>query len=160
MLHLGHVRCMFSRRVVVPLNSGLGTASHEVSDQLDMSQPIYSDRPDTPLPDRPWKDVLDATDKSLKQKEKGPWSALSKEEKIALYRLKFNHTYPEMKRPSQEWKTVIGGMFFVFGFTGLVVFWQGLYGQSATRPWPSSLVFGAKPQTLGLTPDVHQIINI
>lgn len=44
---------------------------------------MYSDRLDIPLPDRPWKDVLDSTDKNLKQKEKGPWTALSKEEKIA-----------------------------------------------------------------------------
>uniref|UniRef100_A0A8C7JBG8 Cytochrome c oxidase subunit 4 n=1 Tax=Oncorhynchus kisutch TaxID=8019 RepID=A0A8C7JBG8_ONCKI len=44
-----------------------------------------------------------------------------------VYRLKFNHTYPEMKKPSHEWKTVIGGMFIFFGITGLVVFWQGHY---------------------------------
>ncbi|XP_064779104.1 cytochrome c oxidase subunit 4 isoform 2, mitochondrial-like [Oncorhynchus masou masou] len=133
MLHLtkGCVGCLLSRRAVLALtNSGARMSSHdhhEVSNKLDMSQPIYSDRLDTPLPDRPWKDVLDSTDKSLKQKEKGPWTALSKEEKIALYRLKFNHTYPEMKRPSHEWKTVIGGMFIVFGITGLVVFWQCHY---------------------------------
>ncbi|XP_014001442.1 cytochrome c oxidase subunit 4 isoform 2, mitochondrial [Salmo salar] len=133
MLHLtkGCVGCLLSRRAVLALtNSGARMSSHdhqEVSDNLDMSQPMYWDRLDTPLPDRPWKDVLDSTDKSLKQKEKGPWTALSKEEKIALYRLKFNHTYPEMKRPSHEWKTVIGGMFIVFGITGLVVFWQCHY---------------------------------
>uniref|UniRef100_A0A3P8XXZ3 Cytochrome c oxidase subunit 4 n=2 Tax=Esox lucius TaxID=8010 RepID=A0A3P8XXZ3_ESOLU len=133
MLHLklGRVGCLLTRRAMVALtDSGARLSTHghhEVSDQLDMSQPMYWDRLDTPLPDRPWKDVLDATDKSLKQKEKGPWSALSKEEKIALYRLKFNHTYPEMKRPSQEWKTVIGGMFIFFGITGLVVIWQSFY---------------------------------
>ncbi|KAK6308009.1 hypothetical protein J4Q44_G00212800 [Coregonus suidteri] len=133
MLHLttGRVACLLSKRAVVALtNSGARMSSHghhEVSDSVDMSQPMYWDRLDTPLPDRPWKDVLDSTDKSLKQKEKGPWTALSKEEKIALYRLKFNHTYPEMKRPSHEWKTVIGGMFIFFGITGLVVFWQGHY---------------------------------
>uniref|UniRef100_A0AAZ3SRU3 Cytochrome c oxidase subunit 4 n=1 Tax=Oncorhynchus tshawytscha TaxID=74940 RepID=A0AAZ3SRU3_ONCTS len=131
MLHLtaGRVGGLFSRRAVVGLtNSGARMSSHhEVSDQVDMSQPMYWDRLDTPLPDRAWIDVLDSKDKSLKQKEKGPWTALSKEEKIALYRLKFNHTYPEMKKPSHEWKTVIGGMFIFFGITGLVVFWQGHY---------------------------------
>ncbi|XP_029520266.1 cytochrome c oxidase subunit 4 isoform 2, mitochondrial-like [Oncorhynchus nerka] len=133
MLHLttGRVGCLLSKQAVVALTSSGARMSshghHEVSDSVDMSQPMYSDRLDTPLPDRPWKDVLDSTDKSLKQKEKGPWTALSKEEKIALYRLKFNHTYPEMKRPSHEWKTVIGGMFIFFGITGLVVFWQGHY---------------------------------
>uniref|UniRef100_A0A8C7ITB4 Cytochrome c oxidase subunit 4 n=3 Tax=Salmoninae TaxID=504568 RepID=A0A8C7ITB4_ONCKI len=133
MLHLttGRVGCLLSKQAVVALTSSGARMSshghHEVSDSVDMSQPMYWDRLDTPLPDRPWKDVLDSTDKSLKQKEKGPWTALSKEEKIALYRLKFNHTYPEMKRPSHEWKTVIGGMFIFFGITGLVVFWQGHY---------------------------------
>ncbi|XP_023846806.1 cytochrome c oxidase subunit 4 isoform 2, mitochondrial isoform X1 [Salvelinus sp. IW2-2015] len=133
MLHLttGRVGCLLSKQAVVALTSSSARMSshghHEVSDSVDMSQPMYWDRLDTPLPDRPWKDVLDSTDKSLKQKEKGPWTALSKEEKIALYRLKFNHTYPEMKRPSHEWKTVIGGMFIFFGITGLVVFWQGHY---------------------------------
>ncbi|XP_038867246.1 cytochrome c oxidase subunit 4 isoform 2, mitochondrial-like isoform X1 [Salvelinus namaycush] len=130
-LTAGRVGCLLSRRAVVGMtNSGARMSSHshhEVSDQVDMSQPMYWDRLDTPLPDRAWIDVLDSKDKSLKQKEKGPWTALSKEEKIALYRLKFNHTYPEMKKPSHEWKTVIGGMFIFFGITGLVVFWQGHY---------------------------------
>ncbi|KAL1021213.1 hypothetical protein UPYG_G00010240 [Umbra pygmaea] len=138
----GRLGYLLSRRTVVVRNSGANITSHgqhhhEVSDPLDMSQPVYSDSLETPLPDRPWKDVLDSTDKNLKQKEKGPWNALSNEEKIALYRLKFHHTYPEMKRPSAEWKTVIGGMFFVFGLTGLLVFWQHLY------------VYPAQPQTFG-----------
>uniref|UniRef100_A0A4W5R6N3 Cytochrome c oxidase subunit 4 n=1 Tax=Hucho hucho TaxID=62062 RepID=A0A4W5R6N3_9TELE len=90
MLHLttGRVGCLLSKQVVVALTSSGARMSshghHEVSDKVDMSQPMYWDRLDTPLPDRPWKDVLDSTDKSLKQKEKGPWTALSKEEKIPL----------------------------------------------------------------------------
>ena len=55
----------------------------EVTTTVDMSKPLYCDRQDTPLPDRAYKDVLDAADKGLKQKEKGPWGQLSKEEKIA-----------------------------------------------------------------------------
>lgn len=54
-----------------------------VTEQTDMSVPLYCDRLDTPLPDRPYKDTLSAADKSLKQKEKGPWNSLSKEEKLA-----------------------------------------------------------------------------
>uniref|UniRef100_A0A671K7X3 Cytochrome c oxidase subunit 4 n=1 Tax=Sinocyclocheilus anshuiensis TaxID=1608454 RepID=A0A671K7X3_9TELE len=70
-----------------------------------------------PLPDKPYKDTLSATDKSRKQKEKGPWNSLSKEEKLALYRIMFNETYTEMKKPTGEWKTVLGGIFFFIGFT-------------------------------------------
>lgn len=55
----------------------------EVADSVDMSKPMYWDRRDTPLPDRAYKDVLTSADKSLKQKEKGPWGQLTKEEKIA-----------------------------------------------------------------------------
>ncbi len=69
----------------------------DVAESVDMSQPLYWDRLDTPLPDKPYKDVLTATDKSLKQKEKGPWSQLTKEEKIACmlrrqYDTEQNHT--------------------------------------------------------------------
>ncbi|KAM4738302.1 cytochrome c oxidase subunit 4 isoform 2, mitochondrial [Anableps anableps] len=101
--------------------------SHEVSETVDMSRPMYYDRLDTPLPDKPFKDVLSDAEESLKQKEKGPWSQLTNEEKIALYRLMFSQSYAEMKAPTGEWKTVVGGMFFFLGFTGLVVWWQRIY---------------------------------
>uniref|UniRef100_A0A3B5AI10 Uncharacterized protein n=1 Tax=Stegastes partitus TaxID=144197 RepID=A0A3B5AI10_9TELE len=65
-------------------------SSAEVSQAEDMSRPMYWDRVDTPLPDRAYKDVLSDTDKNLKQKEKGPWSQLSKEEKIAC---RFRNTF-------------------------------------------------------------------
>lgn len=48
-----------------------------------MSRPMYWDREDIPLPDRAYKEELTDADRSLKQKEKGPWGQLSKEEKIA-----------------------------------------------------------------------------
>ncbi|XP_071783651.1 cytochrome c oxidase subunit 4 isoform 2, mitochondrial [Centroberyx gerrardi] len=132
MLHLtaGRVRSLLARRAMAALTtSGARMASHghEVSESVDMSQPMYWDRLDTPLPDRPFKDVLTSADKSLKQKEKGPWAQLTNEEKIALYRLMFCQTYPEMKKPSAEWKTVIGGLFIFIGITGLVVIWQSYY---------------------------------
>ncbi|XP_026882769.1 cytochrome c oxidase subunit 4 isoform 2, mitochondrial isoform X1 [Electrophorus electricus] len=141
MLRLTAGRLLLSGRTVAALSANSARmASHgdgvsslhtfsitAVSEQNMMSLPMYCDRLDIPLPDKPYQDVLSAADKSLKQKEKGPWNNLSKEEKIALYRIMFKETYAEMKRPSSEWKTVFGGIFFFVGLTGLVVFWQRIY---------------------------------
>ncbi|XP_020790315.1 cytochrome c oxidase subunit 4 isoform 2, mitochondrial [Boleophthalmus pectinirostris] len=111
--------------------SGVRTAHHghapDVSQVADMSKPLYWNRRDVPLPDRPFRLELNAGDKSLKEKEKGSWKQLSNEEKIALYRISFDQTFAEMKRPSAEWKTVLGGVFIFLGFTGLVVWWQRIY---------------------------------
>ncbi|XP_029910852.1 cytochrome c oxidase subunit 4 isoform 2, mitochondrial [Myripristis murdjan] len=129
-LTAGRVGSLLARRATAALSTSsarMASHSHEVSESIDMSQPMYWDRLDTPLPDRPYKDVLTAADKSLKQKEKGPWTQLTKEEKIALYRLMFCQTYPEMKQPTAEWKTVMGGIFIFIGITGLVVLWQTYY---------------------------------
>ncbi|XP_054632350.1 cytochrome c oxidase subunit 4 isoform 2, mitochondrial isoform X2 [Dunckerocampus dactyliophorus] len=126
----GRAGTMFlSRRMAAALTSSSRAtmASRDVSQVEQMSKPMYWDRVDTPLPDRPYKDELSAVDKSLKQKEKGSWKQLSKEEKIALYRLMFRQTYPEMRQPTAEWKTVMGAFFIFLGFTGLVVWWQALY---------------------------------
>lgn len=79
---------------------------------VDMSQPMYWDRQDTPLPDRAYKDVLTAADKSLKQKEKGPWNQLTKEEKIACRFFKqysLPNTHQEMKNT-----TKMNAMLYVF----------------------------------------------
>ncbi|MCI4387454.1 hypothetical protein PGIGA_G00074160 [Pangasianodon gigas] len=128
-LTAGRLGTLLSRRAVAALSTtSTRMASHgHVSQQADMSLPMYWDRRDSPLPDRPYNNSLTATEESLKQKEKGPWNNLSKEEKIALYRIMFKDTYAEMKKPSSEWKTVLGGIFFFIGFTGLVVLWQRIY---------------------------------
>uniref|UniRef100_A0A8C7YLP3 Cytochrome c oxidase subunit 4 n=1 Tax=Oryzias sinensis TaxID=183150 RepID=A0A8C7YLP3_9TELE len=126
----GHMRGLLARRASVAVTSTavrMASQGHEVSETVDMSRPMYYDRADVPLPDKPYKDLLTDADKSLKQKEKGPWTQLSKEEKIALYRLMFCQTYPEMKQKTSEWKTVLGGIFIFLGFTGLVVWWQRIY---------------------------------
>ncbi|CAL8324965.1 unnamed protein product [Merluccius merluccius] len=102
-------------------------SSGEVSRPVDMSRPQYWDRRVSPLPDRPFREALSAEDKALKQKEKGPWGQLSREEKIALYRISFQLTYPEMNQSSSEWKTVLGGIFIFIGLTGLLVIWQSYY---------------------------------
>ncbi|TSM04883.1 Cytochrome c oxidase subunit 4 isoform 2, mitochondrial [Bagarius yarrelli] len=126
-LTVGRLGALLSRRAVAVLSStGSRMASH-VPEQTDMSLPLYWDRLDNPLPDRPYNNTLTAAEKSLKQKEKGPWTNLSNEEKVALYRIMFKDTYAEMKKPSNEWKTVFGGIFFFIGFTGLVVLWQRIY---------------------------------
>ncbi|XP_062396578.1 cytochrome c oxidase subunit 4 isoform 2, mitochondrial [Sardina pilchardus] len=131
MLHLtaGRIGSLLTRRGVMALtSSNVRMASHgHAVEQADLSVPMYCDRLDYPLPDRAFKDELTAAEKSLKQKEKGPWTQLSKEEKLALYRVMFRKTYPEMKVPSHEWKTVLGGMFIFFGITGLIVIWQSHY---------------------------------
>ncbi|XP_034552691.1 cytochrome c oxidase subunit 4 isoform 2, mitochondrial [Notolabrus celidotus] len=129
-LTAGCVGSLLARRAPVALSTSsarMASHGHDVVETVDMSQPMYVDRLDTPLPDRPYKDVLTTTDKSLKQKEKGPWGQLTNEEKIALYRMTFEKTFPEMKVKNSEWKTVIGGMFIFLGFTGLVVWWQRIY---------------------------------
>ncbi|KAL2104145.1 hypothetical protein ACEWY4_001013 [Coilia grayii] len=131
MLHLttGRLGSLLTRRGIMALTtSNVRMASHgHAVEQADMSVPMYCDRIDTPLPDRIYKDELSATEKSLKQKEKGPWAQLTDEEKLALYRISFKSTYAEMKQPDGEWKTVVAGMLFFFGITGLIVIWQGIY---------------------------------
>lgn len=49
---------------------------------------------------------------------------------LPVYRLMFHQTYPEMKQRTEEWKTVIGGIFIFLGFTGLIIWWQRVYGTS------------------------------
>lgn len=77
---------------------------------VDMSQPMYCDRQDTPLPDKAYKDVLTAADKSLKQKEKGPWNQLTNEEKIAC--MFFKPCSPQ--NTHQELKNTMNTMLYIF----------------------------------------------
>uniref|UniRef100_A0A8C2DTQ7 Cytochrome c oxidase subunit 4 n=1 Tax=Cyprinus carpio TaxID=7962 RepID=A0A8C2DTQ7_CYPCA len=84
-------------------------------------------RRESPLPDIKFVQQLSPEQKSLKEKEKGSWAALSKEEKIALYRISFKESFAEMDKGTGEWKSVVAGIFFFIGFTGLVVLWQRKY---------------------------------
>uniref|UniRef100_G3T2S2 Cytochrome c oxidase subunit 4 n=1 Tax=Loxodonta africana TaxID=9785 RepID=G3T2S2_LOXAF len=54
----------------------------------------------------------------------------------SVYRLQFHESFAEMNRRSNEWKTVMGGVFFCFGITALLIWWQRVY------------VFPEKPITL------------
>ncbi|XP_054464979.1 cytochrome c oxidase subunit 4 isoform 2, mitochondrial [Anoplopoma fimbria] len=157
MLHLISRRMgsLVARRATAALtSSSVRMSSHEVSGAADMSRPMYCDRLDTPLPDRPYKEELTAADKSLKQKEKGPWNQMTNEEKIALYRLMFCQTYPEMRQTNVEWKTVIGTFFIFLGFTGLIVWWQKVY----VYP-PAPLTFEAEWQAKQLQRMLDMRIN-
>ncbi|XP_075879503.1 cytochrome c oxidase subunit 4 isoform 1, mitochondrial [Nelusetta ayraudi] len=100
---------------------------HGVAKVEDYTLPAYFDRRENPLPDISYVQNLSAEQKSLKEKEKGAWAALSNEEKIALYRISFKQSFAEMNKSSSEWKSVIGGIFFLFGVTGFVVLWQRKY---------------------------------
>ncbi|XP_037668181.1 cytochrome c oxidase subunit 4 isoform 2, mitochondrial isoform X3 [Choloepus didactylus] len=80
-----------------------------------------------PMPDEPFCTELSAEQRALKEKEKGSWTQLSHAEKVALYRLQYHETFAEMNRPSNEWKTVMGCVFFFFGVSALLIWWQRVY---------------------------------
>ncbi|KAK7118545.1 hypothetical protein R3I94_022136 [Phoxinus phoxinus] len=115
----------FWRRVST--SSGARAAHPHDVDVLDCSAPQYNNRPDTPWPDVPFVRNLSAEQKKLKEKEKGPWTQLTKEEKLAIYRLTHELSFPEMNKGSKEWMTVLGGIFYFLGFTALLVWWQRVY---------------------------------
>lgn len=97
---------------------------HGIVKTEDFSLPNYVDRRDVPLPEIAYTKSLSSEQKALKEKEKASWSALSVDEKVALYRIKFHETYAEMNRGSAEWKTIVGGILFFMGLTGFLVIWQ------------------------------------
>ncbi|XP_034493655.1 cytochrome c oxidase subunit 4 isoform 1, mitochondrial [Ailuropoda melanoleuca] len=102
----------------------------------DYALPSYVDRRDYPLPDVAHVRDLSASQKALKEKEKAPWSSLSMDEKVELYRMKFNESFAEMNRSTNEWKTVVGTAMFFIGFTALILIWEKRY------------VYGPVPHTL------------
>ncbi|XP_057237412.1 cytochrome c oxidase subunit 4 isoform 1, mitochondrial [Malurus melanocephalus] len=90
----------------------------------DYTLPAYVDRRDVPLPEVAFVRNLSAQQQALKEKEKASWSALSVDEKVQLYRIKFNETYAEMNKGTNEWKTILGGALFFLGLTGVILIWQ------------------------------------
>ncbi|XP_073164226.1 cytochrome c oxidase subunit 4 isoform 1, mitochondrial isoform X2 [Lepidochelys kempii] len=109
------------------ISTSICLRGHGVAKVEDFSLPGYTDRRDIPLPQLEYVRNLSAEQKALKEKEKASWSALSTDEKVGLYRIKFCETFAEMNRGSNEWKTVSGGVLFFLGFTALIVIWQRLY---------------------------------
>lgn len=47
-----------------------------------------------------------------------------------VYRLKFNESFAEMNRSTNEWKTIVGTALFFIGFTALLLIWEKHYGES------------------------------
>ncbi|XP_012868344.1 PREDICTED: cytochrome c oxidase subunit 4 isoform 1, mitochondrial isoform X1 [Dipodomys ordii] len=90
----------------------------------DYALPSYVDRRDYPLPDVAHVRQLSASQKALKEKEKAAWTDLSKDEKVELYRIRFNESFAEMNRGTNEWKTVLGMALFFVGFTAIVLIWE------------------------------------
>ncbi|XP_056134621.1 cytochrome c oxidase subunit 4 isoform 1, mitochondrial [Lampris incognitus] len=97
---------------------------HGVAKVEEYTLPSYFDRRENPLPDIQYVQNLSPEQVSLKEKEKGSWASLSNDEKIALYRISFKQSFAEMNQGTSEWKSVIAGIFFFVGLTGLVVLWQ------------------------------------
>ncbi|XP_060110518.1 cytochrome c oxidase subunit 4 isoform 1, mitochondrial [Heteronotia binoei] len=93
----------------------------------DFSVPAYYDCRSVPLPPADFTKKLSSDQKALKEKEKASWADLSADEKVALYRIKFNDSYAEMSKGSNEWKTATAGVLFFLAFSGLILIWQKKY---------------------------------
>ncbi|XP_025705929.1 cytochrome c oxidase subunit 4 isoform 1, mitochondrial-like isoform X1 [Callorhinus ursinus] len=94
----------------------------------DYALPSDDDRRDYPLPYVAPIKNLSASQKTLK--EKAPWSSLSIEEKIELFRIQFHESFAERNRSTNEWKMVVGTAMFFIGFTALILNWEkhSVYG--------------------------------
>ncbi|XP_028931028.1 cytochrome c oxidase subunit 4 isoform 1, mitochondrial isoform X2 [Ornithorhynchus anatinus] len=115
---------LIGKRVI---STSVCVRGHGVVKTEEYSLPSYVDRRDYPLPDVAHVRNLSADQKALKEKEKAAWSSLSNDEKLGLYRIKFNESYAEMNRGTNEWKTVIGGALFFMGLTALFIIWEKFY---------------------------------
>ncbi|XP_043243790.1 cytochrome c oxidase subunit 4 isoform 1, mitochondrial-like isoform X2 [Amphibalanus amphitrite] len=71
-------------------------------------EPNYIDRVDYPIPAVRFKED-NAQIKVLREKERGDWKKLTKEEVQELYRATFCRSFAEMQAPTGEWKLVLGG---------------------------------------------------
>ncbi|XP_018321979.1 uncharacterized protein LOC108734798 [Agrilus planipennis] len=70
-------------------------------------QPMYTDHPYFPFPSIRWKETTPEI-QALRERERGDWRLLSKEDKKKIYRSSFRSTYSEFLAPSTEWMGIIG----------------------------------------------------
>lgn len=103
-------------------------------------QPAYADRYDYPLPAIRWREDT-AEIKVLREKEKGDWRKLTKQEKKVLYRASFCQTYAEFNAPTGEWKLVVAGGLFAIALALWFSVWLRLYGTfSSFNMWKDNSV--------------------
>ncbi|XP_071487516.1 cytochrome c oxidase subunit 4 isoform 1, mitochondrial-like [Diadema antillarum] len=90
---------------------------------------LYADRLDYPAPNCRYMKEADLTAdmQALKAKEMGDWSALTVQEKKALYRMSFNKTYSEMRAPTGEWKYIVGAIGIALSFSAILYGFQKAY---------------------------------
>merc|ERR1711872_878745 len=73
---------------------------------------------------------------ALREKEKGDWKKLTKEEKKALYRASFCQTLAEVEAPTGEWKSILG-----MSLIGISI---GIWGYL----WMKAYVYNTVPDTV------------
>lgn len=71
----------------------------------------------TPLPKKPRLFCTTPELQALKSKEAGDWKQLSEEDMKQLYDAYFGMTVTDMIRPDDSWKTIVGVVLFISGFT-------------------------------------------
>lgn len=66
--------------------------------------------------------------------------------------MKFNESFAEMNRSTNEWKTVVGAAMFFIGFTALLLIWEKHYGEWGWRGPGVSGRSHAGPDRVGSAP--------
>ncbi|KAJ2940953.1 hypothetical protein O0L34_g10214 [Tuta absoluta] len=114
-------------------------------------QPVYKDDAHFPFPAIRFKENTEDL-KCLREKEKGDWNNLSKEEKKELYRASFCQTFAEFQHPTGQWKLILGCVLFSTSFA----FWcQTFYRQYVAEPLPWSATEEGQRAQLRRILDLH-----
>lgn len=92
--------------------------------------PAYADRPDFPLPAIRWREDTPQI-KALREKEKGDWKKLTKNEKKTLYRASFCQTFAEFQAPTGEWKLCVAGGLIAATLALWIAVWMRVFGRKS-----------------------------